>query len=162
MKPFRPKVLKLQSLDEGSYVHLPADEGPIRVRLNGRRRTWPDVRNRHPKLGLAVHSVERLLLIGGLGDPGTELGRIDVYDGGGRLLRALSLGDVIPDLDGLSRAFSDLSNFPRVSTLEVEVTESIDSDIEGSLYAPYYKGASRDGEPRQAASAMSVMVATSA
>lgn len=157
------------------------------MRLNGRRRTWPDVRNRHPKLGLAVDSVERLLLIGGLGDPGSELGRIDVYDRDGRLLRAFVLSEIIPDLEGLSSAFTHLPNFPwvstlgyletsgeaiigvcekmwvrlDVSTLEVEVTESIDSDIEVSLYAPDYKGASRKGEPSQRMAAMSVMVSTS-
>ncbi|HKK48720.1 MAG TPA: hypothetical protein VJ932_06455 [Alkalispirochaeta sp.] len=157
------------------------------MRFNGKRQTWPDVRNRHPKLGLAIDSAERLLLVGGLGDPSSQLGRIDIYDGDGRLLRALSLREFIHDLEDLSRMFSKFSNFPWVSTigyldesgevivgvcekiwaplkisnLEVAVTDTIDSAIEGSPYALGYSGTPRLGEPRQPALGMSVMVSTS-
>ncbi|MCF7938973.1 MAG: hypothetical protein K9L68_10295 [Spirochaetales bacterium] len=56
-------------------------------------------------------------MIGGLGDPASGVGRIDVYYEDGRLLREFSLIDEIPNLEDMSRSFSQFPNLPWVSKL---------------------------------------------
>lgn len=58
--------------------------------------------------------------VGGFGDPGVALGRVDVYDlKTGERRRTLAVNDVVPDLETLSRNYTDLTNFEWISSLDL-------------------------------------------
>ena len=64
----------------------------------------------------------RIFTVGGLGDSGSDLGVVVFYDYEGNK-KTIQIQDVLPNLEELSRAYRDMSNFPWISALDITEKE---------------------------------------
>ena len=90
-------------------------DGKPKLTAGGVKHTWPE-RLLPPSEMLISAPAKKVVYIGGLGDPGMSLGRIDLYDFEGKKLASFDLHNDIPDLEALSKTMQeDMGNFPWVA-----------------------------------------------
>ena len=83
--------------------------------------TWPDLgEHKHPKKVVFFPNLKRLVFLGGLGDPGTDLGVIAIFSEEGELLKEFNAESVLPNIRDLSQEFSPLPNFPWIAGLKAD------------------------------------------
>ena len=59
-----------------------------------------------------------VFLLGGFGDSGSALGRVDIYDLQGKQVKQLDLNKQVPNLKELSTEYRELTNFPWIASLD--------------------------------------------
>lgn len=112
MRPYRPDVLIFTSSDKKNELQIPKPPGKPTLKWSKENYQWPVIENAHPKLVLFNAPEKQLILIGGLGDPGMELGKVYVYSLEGLLIKLIDLEKEIPELKNLSSEWRVLHNFP--------------------------------------------------
>lgn len=118
MKPYRPEVMEFESKDKTRKLQLPMGKTPI-LYVDGNKIDWEDIGEfNHPNRVVFFSSLKRIVFLGGLGDPGVDLGLIGVFDESGKLLKALNAGELITDLESLSRSYGTKTNFPWIESAE--------------------------------------------
>lgn len=117
MKPYVPDLLVFVSPDKKKEIHSSRGENAFLKQKGGKKFQWNE--RFYPAFVFSIPSSENFFSIGGLGDPGVELGHVDFYEDKG-LIKAIDLKKDIPDLEELSRAHRDGTNFPWISSLELD------------------------------------------
>ena len=112
MKPYRPDILEFNSDGMRHQLKIPIPPEAATLTWDGEEYKWPEVENSHPKLVLFNITKKQVILIGGLGDPGMDLGCIYFHSLQGEMVKYIDLKTEIPDLETMSRDWRELSNFP--------------------------------------------------
>ncbi|MEZ0311500.1 MAG: hypothetical protein ACAI38_06985 [Myxococcota bacterium] len=114
--------------DPGKKVTLTLfKEGKPRLTAPGEKHTWPE-RLLPPSELLISAPAKKVVYIGGLGDSGMSLGRIDLYDFAGKKLVEIDLNKDIPDLEQLSKGMQeDMGNFPWIAGVALSADGSVAS-----------------------------------
>lgn len=122
MEPFRPDVMIFKSPDNKMELHSPVRKKTWLMKkglLKNEKLTWSD--SMSVSYIFSDPSSERLIAIGGLGDSGSDLGEIIFYKLNGEKVN-IKLRESIPNLEELSRAYRDFSNFPWISGIDLNQT----------------------------------------
>lgn len=118
-----PEQFEFKSADGRCKLVYPPRRDPWVETGNSATRkkyVWRGVRPDFPSDVVLSPEAGVAYFVGGFGDPGVDLGRVAVYDlKTGESRRTLALKDVVPDLETLSRQYSDMSNFEWISSLDL-------------------------------------------
>ena len=123
MNPIRPDVLEFASEDHEYQLEIPLPPKQAALKWEEKHYKWPEIDNPHPKIVLFNSAKDQIIFLGGLGDPGTELGHIYIYSKQGDLLKAIDLKAEMHDLEHLSRRWRELTNFPWLAAAELSFDE---------------------------------------
>jgi hypothetical protein len=105
-------------------IPVPVSGKPARL-YDGKPHVWP---GSTPLLSKLVFVPQRRLvaLVGGLGDSGSDLGRIEVRSYEGEVKAQVDLTQAIPDLEKLSKVFElDMGNFPWIESVGLSADASV-------------------------------------
>ncbi len=124
MSPHRPDLMIFKSPDKKLELHSPVRENSSLIKkhfFKNDKIQWPDsIMN--VEYVFSDPSLERLITIGGLGDSGASLGNVTFYKFTGEKVE-IELKEFIPNLEDLSRAIRDFSNFPWISGIDLNSKE---------------------------------------
>ena len=115
MSPYRPEVLEFHSKDKRHALFIPKPPKTPTLEWAGKLHTWPKIQNPHPNRVLFNEPREQIILIGGLGDPGVNLGDLFIHSLSGDLVGYVELKKEFPELESMSRQWSKRGNFPWVA-----------------------------------------------
>ena len=130
MTPYRPEVLTFFSEDKRTQINIPREGDTTLAKNRNYSVTWPDLGEfKHPNKVIFFTEIKRVVFLGGLGDPGSDLGVIGVFDETGKLLKKFNAKDVIANLEKLSEEFSQMMpNFPWIAGVETK-NEMLNIDV---------------------------------
>ena len=77
---------------------------------------WKD-KISYPSKTIINTSNNKVYLLGGIGDPSSELGVILIYHFDGSLVNKLNAKEVVPNLEDLSRNYGGMGNFPWIDSV---------------------------------------------
>ncbi len=120
MEPYRPEILEFEN-NEGKYkLSIPfSPETPV-LKWGTKTYTWSEIENPNPKLVVFDIANNQVILIGGLGDPGVDMGHILILGLDGKERDFINLSESLPDLEELSRNWREMHNFPWIATYRLE------------------------------------------
>lgn len=122
MEPYYPEKMEIKSNDSKLILSFSEKTDPKIIELPKKKvkYTWKKVRAEYPSQVLFNSKSNFVFFIGGLGDPGSDLGKVKVYDlKTGKVLHTLDLRKNIPDLEDMSRKYQDMGNFVWISKAEL-------------------------------------------
>ncbi len=123
MSPYRPKLMVFKSPDSKLELHSKIHEKSVLVIkkfIANKKIKWAD--NMNVDYVFSDPTSARIFTVGGLGDSGSDLGVVVFYDYEGNK-KTIQIQDVLPNLEELSRAYRDMSNFPWISALDITEKE---------------------------------------
>lgn len=125
MQPNRPNLIKFINPTKEQEIHSVKYENANFVKKNGlfskdEHISWTSGFN--PKYVLTDPSSCRIISIGGLGDPGSDLGVVEIYQTSGEKV-TINLKDSIEGLESLSREYGMFSNFPWLTAIDLDSKE---------------------------------------
>lgn len=123
MSPHRPDLMVFVSPDKKMELHSKIYEKSILVKKNlltDEKIKWTE--NMNVEYVFSDPTSTRLFSVGGLGDSGSDLGVVEFYNYEG-IKTTVQIKNILPDLEKLSRAHADFSNFPWISGLDITDSE---------------------------------------
>lgn len=120
MKPYRAPVLEFLSKNKNHSLSIPMPPKKATLKWDEKKYMWPEIPNSHPEKVLFNEPRMQIILIGGLGNPGSNLGDIYIHELSGALVCHIRLSKQIPHLESLSRQWRDSTNFPWVAAVKQE------------------------------------------
>ena len=123
MSPHRPELMTFISPDSKLELHSKIYEKSILIKKNlmkNEKIKWAD--NMNINYVFSDPTSARLFTVGGLGDAGSDLGVVVFYNYEG-IKTTIQIKDILPNLEDLSRAYRDFSNFPWISALDITEKE---------------------------------------
>lgn len=119
MKPYRPEILSFESQDKLWQLSIP-QEGTAELRHSESKQVyqWSDLQYRHPKQVEFFPALDKVVFLGGLGDPGMRMGEIGIFAKTGELLTALNAQSVVNNLEAIVRKNRRKTNFPWIVDTE--------------------------------------------
>ncbi len=137
MKPYRPEVMKFEAPELGLELQLPIEGDPKLIKKEGvflwkktETTQWKDFEGeKHPARVLFFPEIEKIVFLGGLGDPGVDLGQISITDFSGKILKVLNAKDSITNLEDMVREFRRKPNFPWMTGLLIKEKNTLVVDI---------------------------------
>ncbi|MBC7794115.1 MAG: hypothetical protein H7Z43_10445 [Clostridia bacterium] len=100
-------------------------DAPPVLKAPGEKHEWHE-RLLPPSKMLVSSATRTVVYIGGIGDPGVSLGRIDLYDFVGTKTLTLDLHEDIPSLEAFARTWiENMGNFPWIASASLDRDEKI-------------------------------------
>jgi hypothetical protein len=94
---------------------------------------WKD-KISYPSKTIISTIYNKVYLLGGIGDPSSELGVILIYNFDGSLVNKLNVNEVVPNLEDLSRNYGGKGNFPWIHSVTLNKEKnSLSINICGQL-----------------------------
>ena len=108
MKPFVPDTASYDAAHKQATLTIKRDgwKAKLSDKATGKTFPWTD-EIYYPSRAVLAPKQRKVILLGGLGDAGSDLGSILVYSFEGKKLAALNVKQVVPNLEALSQAFTE-------------------------------------------------------
>jgi hypothetical protein len=110
MKPYFPEKMDFESPDGRLRLGLTKDDRKGTFERDGKKYEVPG-EVRYPSTALLSSRSNLAFLLGSHGDAGYRLGYVLILGGDGKVIRELDLRDHLPELEALSRDYSEHGNF---------------------------------------------------